>query len=81
MGSTVKQKTKTEEDGTKEKKGLLSFLANNIIIINDNPEKGEKLRTANVSFVRSPQASFFNLIRLSDFNSAKNLQFCEWGCQ
>lgn len=51
-----------EGDNGKEKKGLLSFLANTILIINDNPEKGKVVRTANVAFDRVPQASFFNLM-------------------
>lgn len=54
---------KEGDDGkAKDKKGLLSFLANTILIKNDNPTKGEVVRTANVSFERVPQASFFNLM-------------------
>lgn len=51
----------------KEKKGLLSFLANTILIKNDNPTKGEAVRTVNVAFERVPQASFFNLMWKSVF--------------
>lgn len=51
-----------DEDGRAKKKGLLSFLANTILIKNENPEKGEAVRTANVSLERVPQASFFNLM-------------------
>lgn len=59
---------KEGEDGkAKEKKGLLSFLANTVLIKNDNPTKGEAPRTANVSFERVPQASFFNLMWKSVF--------------
>ncbi|MFD0939929.1 hypothetical protein [Pedobacter boryungensis] len=58
---------KEDENGVKEKKGLLSFLANTILIKNDNPTKGEALRTSNVTFVRVPQASFFNLMWKSVF--------------
>jgi len=55
------------EDGKKEKKGLLSFLANTILIKNDNPTRNEAVRTANVSYERVPQASFFNLMWKSVF--------------
>lgn len=51
----------------KERKGLLSFLANTILIKNDNPSKGEAVRTVNVTFERLPQASFFNLMWKSVF--------------
>lgn len=54
---------KEGEDGAAAKKqGLLSFLANNLLIIDANPTKGAAGRTANVSFERSPGASFFNLL-------------------
>lgn len=51
----------------KEKKGLLSLLANTVLIKNDNPKKGEPARTAKISFERAPQASFFNLMWKSVF--------------
>lgn len=54
---------KEGEDGAApEKRGLLSFLANKLLIIDSNPTKGEAPRTANVTFERSPAASFFNLL-------------------
>ncbi|MCX2450499.1 hypothetical protein OQX61_04360 [Pedobacter sp. PLR] len=54
---------KEGEDGApQKKKGLLSFLANNLLIEDANPSKGEAPRTANVIFERSPAASFFNLL-------------------
>lgn len=58
---------KEGDDGEKKKKGLLSFLANNVLIKNDNPTKGEAVRTANVTYERVPQASFFNLMWKSVF--------------
>ena len=59
---------KGNEDGqAKEKKGLLSFLANTILIKNDNPTKGEPVRSAKVTFERAPQGSFFNLMWKSIF--------------
>ncbi len=50
-----------DEDGNTKKKGLLSFLANKLVIKNDNPTKGET-RTVHPSYDRAPQASFFNLM-------------------
>lgn len=50
-----------DEEGNVKKKGFLSFLANELIIKDANPTKGD-LRTANVSYERLPQASFFNLM-------------------
>lgn len=58
---------KENEGGKKKKKGLLSFLANNVFIKNDNPFKGETARTANITYERVPQASFFNLMWKSVF--------------
>jgi len=58
---------KEDENGVKEKKGLLSFLANTILIKNDNPTKGEALRTAKINYERVPQASFFNIMWKSVF--------------
>lgn len=50
-----------------KKKGLLSFLANSLLIKDDNPTKGEAARTATISFQRTPAASFFNLMWKSIF--------------
>ena len=60
-------------DGRAEKKGLLSFLANTILIKNDNPSKDEPLRTANISIKRAPQASFFNLMWKSIFVGVREI--------
>ncbi|SMC71436.1 AsmA family protein [Pedobacter nyackensis] len=54
---------KEGEDGAAPKrKGFLSFLVNTILIKNANPDKNEAPRTANVTFQRTPAASFFNLL-------------------
>lgn len=58
---------KEDEKGQKKKKGLLSFLANAILIKNNNPSKGEQPRVAQVQMERVPQASFFNLMWKSVF--------------
>jgi len=59
---------KEGEDGAPVKeKGLLSFLANTLLIRDANPTKGEAARTARVTFERTPSASFFNLLWKSFF--------------
>jgi uncharacterized protein with FMN-binding domain len=45
-----------------QKKGFLSFLANTLLIKDNNPDKGAAPRTAHVTFERTPAASFFNLL-------------------
>jgi hypothetical protein len=62
------QLLKEGEDGeAPKKKGLLSFLANKLVIKDANPEKGEALRVAPVQFTRSPSQSFFSLLWKSVF--------------
>ena len=52
---------KEGEDGqAPKKKGFLSFLANTLLIKNNNPDKGKAPRVATSNFVRTPAASFFN---------------------
>jgi len=58
---------KEDEQGKAEKKGLLSFLANTLLIKDENPSKGGPVRTANIVMNRVPQASFFNLMWKSVF--------------
>ena len=54
---------KAGEDGEPvKKKGLLSFLANALVVKDQNPDKDKPARTANITFVRPPSASFFNLM-------------------
>lgn len=48
-------------EGTKEK-GFLSFLANSILVKDQNPTKGEAPRTATMTNTRINSASFFNLM-------------------
>ena len=55
------------ENGKTEKKKLLSFLANTILIKDDNPSKDETARVANITWTRVPQASFFNIMWKSVF--------------
>jgi len=59
---------KEGEDGAPaKKKGLLSFLANTLVIKDSNPDKGKPVRTAKIHFERPPGASFFNLLWKSVF--------------
>ncbi|WP_158800599.1 hypothetical protein [Pedobacter sp. L105] len=59
---------KEGEDGKPaKKKGLLSFLANALIIKDANPVPGKPLRVGRISFQRPPGASFFNLLWKSVF--------------
>ena len=64
---------KEDENGKKEKKGLLSFLANNLLIINDNPVKGDAVRKATINYERVPQASFFNIMWKSVFVGIRDI--------
>jgi hypothetical protein len=59
---------KEGEDGEPaKKKGLLSFLANTIVIKDKNPDEGEEVYVAKIAFERSPASSFFNLLWKSVF--------------
>lgn len=54
-----------------KKKGFLSFLANKVLIKDANPSKNEAARTANITFERTPAASFFNLMWKSVFTGMR----------
>ncbi|MFD2285192.1 hypothetical protein GJU39_15090 [Pedobacter petrophilus] len=59
-------------EGTKEK-GLLSFLANSILIKDANPIKGDVPRTATMTNTRLKSASFFNLMWKTVFVGIKDI--------
>lgn len=59
-------------EGTKEK-GLLSFLANAILVKNENPSKGDPARTATMTNTRINSASFFNLMWKTLFVGIKDI--------
>lgn len=59
-------------EGTK-KKGFLSFLANKVLVKNDNPSKGEEARTATMYNERIQSASFFNLMWKTLFVGIKDI--------
>jgi len=59
-------------EGTKEK-GFLSFLANAILVKNENPQKGEAPRTASMANTRINSASFFNLMWKTVFVGIKDI--------
>jgi hypothetical protein len=56
----VKLLKEGEHGEAPKKKGLLSFLANTLLIKNNNPDKGKAPRVSRSVFVRTPAASFFN---------------------
>lgn len=60
-----------EAGAAPKKKGLLSFLANNLLIIDANPTKGQPARTASITLQRTPAASFFNLMWKSLFTGMR----------
>lgn len=55
------------KNGQPEKKGVLSFLANTLLVKNNNPDKGGAARVAQIVHRRESQASFFNLMWKSVF--------------
>ncbi|WP_341841827.1 hypothetical protein [Chitinophaga caseinilytica] len=57
--------------GKKRKKGLVSLIANLMVIQNENPSPGQPLRTAKPKFTRDPQKSFFNLVWKTIFTGIK----------
>ncbi|GGH12120.1 hypothetical protein GCM10007422_31830 [Pedobacter zeae] len=59
-------------EGTK-KKGFLSFLANTLLIKNENPQKGKAPRTASMTNTRINSASFFNLMWKTVFVGIKEI--------
>jgi hypothetical protein len=57
------QLLKKDEDGpTMKKKGLLSFLANTLVINDANPTRDKPLRVSQVNFEREPTSSFFSTL-------------------
>lgn len=50
------------DEGVQKKKSVTSLLGNILLIKNDNPKNGEQPRTADCSYDRRPDTSFFNLI-------------------
>ncbi len=59
-------------EGTKEK-GFLSFLANTVLVKDENPKKGEAVRKANMTNSRINSASFFNLMWKTIFVGIKDI--------
>ncbi|MBB6237361.1 hypothetical protein HDC90_001982 [Pedobacter sp. AK013] len=59
-------------EGTK-KKGFLSFLANTVLVKDENPQKGKAPRTASMTNTRINSASFFNLMWKTVFMGIKDI--------
>ena len=51
-----------DKPGKVNKKGVLSFLANTVLIKNDNPSKAESPRRVDFDFTREAKLSFFSLV-------------------
>ena len=56
-----------------KRKGLISLLANSLVINESNPLRGEKARTATVSYQRDIQKSYFNLVWKTLFTGVKDI--------
>jgi hypothetical protein len=56
-----------------KRKGLISLLANSLVINDANPSKDEKVRTASVTYTRDIQKSFFNLVWKTLFTGVKDI--------
>jgi hypothetical protein len=65
-------KQNKDHDGFK-RKGLVSLVANALVINSENPSKGEKARTAGVAYTRDLQKSFFNLVWKTLFTGVKDI--------
>lgn len=61
-----------DAEGNAKKKGLLSFLANTLLIKDDNII-GDKGRFATVTYERAPQASFFNIMWKTIFKGMREI--------
>ncbi|RNL50665.1 AsmA family protein [Pedobacter jejuensis] len=59
-------------EGTKQK-GLLSFLANAVLVKDENPQKDQEVRTAQMTNTRIASASFFNLMWKTIFVGIKDI--------
>lgn len=53
------------------RKGLISFLANNLVIYSDNPSMDGKFTSASINYKREVTASFFNYIWKTLFQGVK----------
>ena len=62
---------KEEDNGRLKKKGLISLIANALLVTDNNPTPGHPLRVATSSFVRPDQGSFFNLMWKNIFEGIK----------
>ncbi|MBE9586695.1 hypothetical protein IM792_19760 [Mucilaginibacter sp. JRF] len=61
-----------EDDGKLKKKGLMSILANHLVIERNNPdEPGKAPRSANINFIRPVNYAFFKLVWKTLFSGIK----------
>ena len=73
LGIRILKKPENIEDG-KRKKGLLTFIANNMVLYSNNPMPGEEVRKVQTKVERDEMKSFFNLVssdRLDSMSSSR----------
>ncbi|TWF45054.1 hypothetical protein FHW36_101980 [Chitinophaga polysaccharea] len=75
MYQNLKIAVLTQDPGNKQlkRKGLASLIANIMIINENNPLKGEAVRTASVRQTRDTGKSFFNLVWKTLFKGVKDI--------
>lgn len=61
LGIRILKKPENADDG-KRKKGLLTFIANNMVLYSNNPMPGETIRKVETDVKRDEMKSFFNLV-------------------
>ncbi|EOR95381.1 hypothetical protein ADIARSV_1382 [Arcticibacter svalbardensis MN12-7] len=62
---------KKDDKGKFKKRGLITFIANNFKIKQQNPKKGEKAKAVNAYYKKPPEKSFFALIWKTIFAGVK----------
>lgn len=82
LGIRILKKPEDVEDG-KRKKGLLTFIANNMVIYSNNPMPGEDVRHVEIQVDRDELKSFFNLIWKNILQGVQNtairdLEVIDW---
>lgn len=82
LGIRILKKPEEVEDG-KRKKGLLTFIANNMVIYSNNPMPGEDVRHVETQVDRDELKSFFNLIWKNILQGVQNtairdLEVIDW---
>ena len=82
LGIRILKKPENIEDG-KRKKGLLTFIANNMVLYSNNPMPGEEVRKVQTKVERDEMKSFFNLVWKNILQGVQNtairdLEVIDW---